>query len=278
MPRGAIGRYRAHEYEFLIAESRTASATLLLERTFGDLQIPNPPWSREPTPTYLLNGPDEGYWSVSVDGAHVIRGALSTALSGLMWHVNQQATRSPMLTFLHAGAVEKDGRVVVLAAPMESGKTTTTTGLLRAGWRYLTDEAVGLTGADGLAHPYPKPLSIDPGSWPLFPDLAPDGLEDKPNQWLVAASRIRSDVVAGPGPIGLICLPRYQAGITTAATALKPAELVMQLAHSTFHFPDGADRHLPRLAQLARDVPGFSINIGDLRSAITVIEELAASV
>jgi hypothetical protein len=55
---------------------------------------------------------------------------------------------------------------------MESGKTTLTAGLVRSGWSYLTDEAVAFDWDTGRSRPFPKPLSVDPGSQHLFPELA----------------------------------------------------------------------------------------------------------
>ena len=49
---------------------------------------------------------------------------------------------------------------------MESGKTTLVAGLVLAGLRYLTDEAVAIRPADGGITPFPKALSVDHGSWP----------------------------------------------------------------------------------------------------------------
>ena len=50
-----------------------------------------------------------------------------------------------------------------------SGKTTLTAALVRAGWAYGTDEAVGVRAGSLAAVTYPKPLVLDldePGrSW-----------------------------------------------------------------------------------------------------------------
>ena len=64
----------------------------------------------------------------------------------LQWQLNQSAIDSMASTHvvLHAAAAERGGRVVVLPAPMESGKTTTVAGLVRAGFGYLTDEATAI--------------------------------------------------------------------------------------------------------------------------------------
>jgi hypothetical protein len=52
---------------------------------------------------------------------------------------------------LHAAGLDKDGRGLLLVGPSGSGKTTLSIGLVRAGWSYLSDDAVLLrSAADGV--------------------------------------------------------------------------------------------------------------------------------
>ena len=74
---------------------------------------------------------------------------------------------------VHAGAVEWDGHAALFPAPMESGKTTLVAGLVRAGARYLSDEAAAIDPETLLVHPFPKSLTIGAGSWEVLADLAP---------------------------------------------------------------------------------------------------------
>ena len=108
---------------------------------------------------------------------------------------------------------------------MESGKTTLTVGLVRSGWSYLTDEAVAFDWDTGEIEPFPKPLSLDPGSQHLFPELAPppppaattDGVE----QWQVPPSMFRPDAVGERCRAGYVVFPRDTAD---APTALVPID------------------------------------------------------
>ena len=92
----------------------------------------------------------------------------SATLETLIWVVNRHVidgSHHPLI--LHAAAAAKNGAVVALPAPMESGKTTLVTGLLDRGWAYLTDEAAAIH-PDGTVEGYRKPLSIDRGSWEIL--------------------------------------------------------------------------------------------------------------
>lgn len=71
-------------------------------------------------------------------------------------------TRNSIL--LHAGAVERDGRVVVVAGVSGRGKSTLTATLVRAGFRYVTDEMAIIDPGTGWVRPYHKPLDLGSGS------------------------------------------------------------------------------------------------------------------
>jgi hypothetical protein len=77
----------------------------------------------------------------------------------------------PELVHLHAGALARDGAVVLLVGPSGAGKSTLTTALVSAGWTYLSDEMIGVGIDDGGLISYPRPLTLKPGSWATFARL-----------------------------------------------------------------------------------------------------------
>ena len=74
----------------------------------------------------------------------------------------------------HSGAVEADGTGVLLPGASGSGKSTLTAGLVRAGLGYLTDELAALHMTSGKLVPYPKPITVKPGSFAALADIGPD--------------------------------------------------------------------------------------------------------
>ena len=196
----------------------------------------------------------------------------------LHWHVNQQTIASSVTSFttLHAAVARSpEGVGVLLAAPMESGKTTTCTGLLRRGWAYLTDEAAAVT-SDGRILAYPKPLTLDSGSWFLFPDLRPPDVGARAKSWLVPVTSVPADVVP-EATLGLVVLPEYARAGDTVAEGLQPAQTALALAHSTFFFDQYGARDLRCVSALARSVPAYRLRIGALDAALDLIERLAAA-
>lgn len=197
--------------------------------------------------------------------------APSRVLAYLVWAINRQVIeRTDHLLLLHAAGASTDDATVILPAPMESGKTTLVAGLSSRGLSYLSDEAIAVA-EDLSVQGYPKPLSIDPGSWATLQHLQPQGsdhlLRYFEEQWQVPATRITS--VSGRRHAQLLVFPRYESGARLRVEALSPAEAVGAAAPCTFA-PDrqrlGLDR-VRRLAALAESIPAARIVYGDLDDA-----------
>lgn len=232
---------------------------------------------REPTGTYEVTDIDGYWWLAWRDEPIGSRESEDALLLLLHWHINQRTIESSVKSFttLHAAVASSPlGVGVILAAPMESGKTTTCTGLLRRGWSYLTDEAAAVT-PDGVVRAYPKPLTIDSGSWPLFPDLRPTDVGSDSKSWLVPVSRIPGSGVVQQTRARLVLFPAYVAGSATTAQPLPPSKAALALAHSAFNFDQNGGRDLRCISALARLAPAYRLEIGDLTEAVGVVESLA---
>ena len=69
------------------------------------------------------------------------------------------ALHAPDHVFVHAGVVGVEEQALILPGRSFAGKTTLVAALVQAGAEYWSDEYAVLD-ADGLVHPYPKPLSM----------------------------------------------------------------------------------------------------------------------
>jgi hypothetical protein len=171
---------------------------------------------------------------------------------------------------------------VVLPADMEAGKTTLTCGLVRAGFEYLSDEAAVFDWDTGELRAYPKPLSIDPGAWPLFPDLEPHaGFTDdayKRQQWQVAPEAVRPGaarpVTAPRCAVSAVVFPRYEAGAATRLEPLRRAEGLWDLVQQTFRFDELGRRALEPLAEVVRGAECYRLTMGELDRAVELVSEL----
>jgi hypothetical protein len=197
----------------------------------------------------------------------------------LLWHINSRVvSESTRYLLVHDSAAELDGRAIVMPADAGSGKTTLVAGLLRAGLRYLTDEAVAIDCDTLQIEPFPKPLSVDEGSWPILPELAPalgpDLQSYARNQWAVDARSVRPDVLAPRSRPAFVVSPCYRAHAPTRLVALRPAETVALLARHSFNLQKHGQPGLEALAAIARRSAGYRLEMGDLDAACRLIVDL----
>ena len=211
------------------------------------------------------------------DDVVVETGRLDRALSVLLWHINAEVVRrsTPRHPVIHAAAAIRDGMTVLLPAAPESGKTTTVAGLVAsAGFRYLTDEAVAIEPATLIPRPYPKPLSVDRGSWKVLASLRPSHDGVVTGQWQVRASAIRSDAVASAAPIRFVVEPAYDRNTATRLEPVSRAVMLVRLADSTFNFQEAPERNLAVLARVLERAECYRLPISDLDEGVGLISRL----
>lgn len=165
---------------------------------------------------------------------------------GLNWCVSTQAHQ---YLIIHAGAVEKHGRAVILPAPPGSGKSTLTAALMLSGWRLLSDELTLIDRKTGLIHALPRPVSLKNESIDVIRAFSEDAFINRPShdtlKGTVAHLRpLRESVLRQHEPAhpGWVIFPRWQAGAPTALDPRSRAQTFMYLAENAFNYSHlGAD-------------------------------------
>lgn len=233
-----------------------------------------------PVTDYTVIRREPGALEVLVDGDTVVTAASTSGIvSALVHHLNRQAINGEYAVMSHAGGVERNGVGFVFPAHMESGKTTLTAGLVRAGFGYLTDEAVAFDWDSGVIEPFPKPLSIDEGAQFLFPELqpraAPGDASPAEGQWQVPAAAIRPDALGHPCTARFVIFPRYEDGAVTRLTPVARAEALVELARNTFEFNERPRQALDVLAEIVRGAECYRIAVGSHSEACELIGSLA---
>ena len=222
-----------------------------------------------------------GWWAVYVGEQRISNcDYASVALTHLFGHLNRAvvAHSADDVVNLHAAACAWKERGVVMAGPTESGKSTLAAGLALAGFTYLTDEVAGIDPRNLTVAPYPKPLSIDPGAWPVLSMLRPvvsPALEGaRHTQWHVAPEALPGGVGHQSIPVHLLLRCRWRKGSPTILREMSRAALVLELALDMFRPRHRVVQQVQVLARVAEQAVAYELTYSDLDEATAQVKEL----
>jgi hypothetical protein len=190
------------------------------------------------------------------------------------------------LRMMHAGAVVRDGRGVLLIGPSGSGKSTSAALCVEAGLGYLGDDAVALEScADGgfVAHSLYAGARLLVDDAARFPQLAAHALsastaaEDP--KVLVFLHRTHRAQLWQRARITAVAFPRVAGNVATSIRRLSAAQALRGCTVGSLFLwvrPDAAD--VDQLARLVTTVPAYALDLGSERQAIPArIAELLGS-
>jgi hypothetical protein len=174
---------------------------------------------------------------------------------------------------LHAGAVARDGRCAILAAPSRGGKSTLTVALLHRGWRMLGDDKIlirlqsdGVPEVRGLT----TQLNLHPRTSRWFGEVGNLGALQPLSQWTgkrrVTAESIWDDCfVPQARPTHIVQIRRDGDPQTTRATRLSTTEVLSVLLRQTVVPADAASARgiLAVLAPSSRQLEGACLEIAE---------------
>lgn len=200
---------------------------------------------------------------------------------GLNWCVS---THCHEFLILHAAALERNGRVLLLPAPPGSGKSTLCAALMFSGWRLFTDELALIDPADGRLWPHPRPVSLKNRSIDIIRDMA-SGASFGPvahdtRKGTVSHVAPTSVSIAGSeqaAPVGWIIFPRWKADARLEATPVPRSHAVPRLAENAFNFGILGTRGFEALTGGVSGASCWNLEYGSLEEALRFVEELAAS-
>jgi HprK-related kinase A len=175
---------------------------------------------------------------------------------------------------LHAAAVERDGRALLISGESGAGKSTLASLLATRGWRFMGDEFALLDPASGTLAPFPRPASLKnasialagEGRWGPLLEGTPKG--DIRHRVPDRAAIEAMDRGATPA---LILFPRF--GEAAAARAVAPSEAFARLTQASTNYQMLGEVGFVALTRVVRDVPAVAIDYPDTATAIALIEE-----
>ena len=214
----------------------------------------------------------EGEACVRVDGAGG-RASLWTAhaadqpdaVPGLVSIALLEVAARRGLFGLHAGAVAHEGTGYLLPGASGSGKTSLCLTMVRAGFRYLTDDFVLLTVGDGALRcvPFFRTFNLDVAWAERFPELSFIGdLRPLPHgKRMIDPERFYPGSHAESARPGVLLFPAIVAGPDSAVRPLPKREAFCRLLPQSrlSADPGVAQAHLRVLERLVHAAPAFEL-------------------
>jgi HprK-related kinase A len=182
---------------------------------------------------------------------------------------------------LHASAVERDGRALLMSGESGAGKSTLAALLGARNWRFMGDEFALIDPANGLAHAFPRPISLKNESVSAVAAAVP-GARFGPLLTATPKGDIRHLVpdaralaaMEMPARPALLIFPRF--GAAAAIRAVTPAEAFVRLTEASTNYVTLGEAGFTALTRLVRAVPAVAVDYPDGESGVEAVEALWA--
>ncbi len=202
----------------------------------------------------LVKDTDEALLNVVCDeqpiaGPFDLRLALGILDAELRMYI---ALHAPDHVFVHAGVVGVGERAIVIPGRSFAGKTTLVAALVQAGAEYWSDEYAVLD-ADGLVHPYPKPLSVRINATRVT--------EERPVESLGGLAGDR------PLPVAVIAFTSYRPGVAFAPRPCTAGEGTVKLLEHSIAARSRPEQVLAAVRRAATDAVVLEGDRGDADEA-----------
>ncbi|WP_294320280.1 HprK-related kinase A [uncultured Sphingomonas sp.] len=230
------------------------------------------PWRRIVRPSVMIGGD----FTIPDAAPLPLRQGLLAAEMGMNL---QMALAQRRYLLLHASAVERDGRALLMTGESGAGKSTLAALLMTRGWRLMGDEFALLDPASGLVHAFPRLVSLKNEAIGVMERAAPDArfgplLAATPKgdiRHLVpdAAAIAAMDRPANPA---LLLFPTF--GQAEAVRPVEPAETFVRLTQASTNYVAMGERGFDALTGLVARVPVRAIDYPDTDTALALVERL----
>lgn len=222
--------------------------------------------------------------SVHIGGDFVVPGALPLPLSmGLLaaeMGMNLQVAlgwRRHML--LHASAVARGGRALIMSGESGSGKSTLAALLGEGDWRLMGDEFALIDPAGGDAFAFPRAVSLKNEA---IAAVAARVDQARLGPLLAATPKgdirhliPRADAIAAmlePARPALLLFPRF--GGEAAIEPMGEGEAFVRLTEASTNYVALGEAGFAALTRLVRETPAFGISYPDSAAGIALVERL----
>jgi HprK-related kinase A len=224
--------------------------------------------------------------SVAINGDYMLPDAaplpLTQALLAAEMGMNlQMALGWRRQLILHASAVEKDGKALIMTGASGSGKSTLSAMLGRSDWRFMGDEFALIDPVSGDAVPYPRLISLKNEAIAAMQTSAPDA-QFGPLMRNTPKGDIRHlvpplDAIAAMdrrARPALLLFPRF--GFEPAIREVAPSEVFMRLTQASTNYVALGEAGFNALTRFVRQVPARAIDYQTGDEATALVDQLWA--
>lgn len=162
-----------------------------------------------------------------------------------------------------------------------AGKTTIAAEFCRIGWRYLSDEVIGIRTDDSALVGFPKPLTVKSGLHEtLGLDLASLTVDvDNQRRWYIRPSLLGGSTASvAPRPTDLVVVDFDPARPGEELIALEPQQALFELLQNTFNVTKHGAGLSAALAQAVTHARLWRLAFGNPRAAASLLIETAGRV
>lgn len=256
-----------------------------LERLYADYPVPEGgipdfnvrlfaarPWRRWLRPAVVLGG---DYVLPEAAPLPLTQGLLAAEMAMNL----QMALGQRRYLLLHASAVERNGRALLMTGLSGAGKSTLAALLAARGWRLMGDEFALVDPASGLIHAFPRLVSLKNEAIEVVRAAVPGGRFGP-----LIAGTPKGDIrhlvpqtqsiarMAEPAQPALILFPRF--GFEPAERALRASEVFVRLTQASTNYVSLGERGFEAMVRLVREVPARAIDYPNADAALAQVEAL----
>jgi hypothetical protein len=224
----------------------------------------------------LTRGPDNGSWRGECGFAAPTE--LPNRAAILSWlddqlTVGAQHRRSDLL-FVHAAALGRHGRAVLLVAESGGGKSTTSWAALHHGFTLLSDELAPVDPFSLDVHAHPRAVCLK--ARPPDPYVLPSGTMQTSGGYYIASRLLPAPPAREPLPLGALVFVTYRPDQPQPTLRpISPAEGAVRLyAHCLNPLAHGGDG-LDAAIAISDRAPAFVLHSGDLARTSALLASVA---
>jgi HprK-related kinase A len=181
---------------------------------------------------------------------------------------------------LHASAVERGGKALIMTGASGSGKSTLSAMLgLKAGWRFMGDEFALVDPATGDFAPYPRMISLKNEAITAMQAAAPSDrfgpmMRGTPKGDIrhLVPQQSAVDRMDEPAKPALLLFPRF--GYAPAIRIMPLGETFMRLTQASTNYVAIGEAGFAALTNFVQNTPAFAIDYSSGKEAEALVEQL----